>query len=175
MRCEDVRSRFKPFIDGDLSQDERFLIRTHLCECAGCRSALERVDRLAAILLLMENPAASAGLTAKVMAAVRTHRDAKTISAWNPFVWWRMTTVPMHAAAVVVLLIGLMMGFAIGRSLLSGGNSLAGSRSSTTAAALDLYNLDYLSDLPGDSLAGVYVALSSGRYASSVHMPREGR
>jgi hypothetical protein len=97
------------------------------------------------------------------MVAARTRRVVKATAGWNPVLWWRMTPAPMHAAAAVVFVIGLTAGLSMGWTMLSAGNRIAGPQAAMQADPLDSYNLDYLSDAPDDSLAGVYVALVSAR------------
>jgi len=163
MRCEDIQSRLTAYADGELPPDERLRVRAHLRGCAGCQAALARVDRLAAALLQTEPPPVPAGLTARVMAAARTRRVVKATADWSPLQWWRMTPAPMHAAAAVVFVIGLTVGLSMGWTILPAGKRIAGPQAAMQADPLDSYNLDYFSDAPNDSLAGVYVALVSGR------------
>ena len=161
MRCEDLRTSLSDYALGELSPAERRQAREHLRECAACRAALARTDWLAAALTKADSPPVPAGLHNKVMDAARSRQRARIAADWNPFKWWRMTTAPLHVAVAMMLVIGLSIGLSMGRTMLSGRD-----RSVASVAAADPLNMlsiDSLGVAPDNSLAGAYVALSSGR------------
>jgi len=156
MRCEETQIRLATYALGELAPEERRQVYAHLRECAVCQAALARTDWLAAALMKADAPAVPAGLRERVMEAARTRRRAKIAAGWNPFKWWRMATAPMHAAAAVVLVVGLTVGLLMGWTF-------APLRAKTTTIAqqdpLDAYRLDYLGDAPAGSLADSYLTL----------------
>jgi anti-sigma-K factor RskA len=101
------------------------------------------------------------GFAARVMAKARNRRAAVS-AGWNPLQWWRLTTAPMHVAAAAVLVVGLGVGLLMSWMTLPAGQAPA-TQASVQADPLDTYNLDYLGDAPGGSLADSYLALASGR------------
>lgn len=156
MHCEDVRKQLKVFSSGQVPLDVRQRMQAHLAECAGCRTALGRIDALAGVLAGAQTPPVPDGLVGRVILAARNRRQAEPTVAWNPFRWWRVTSAPMHLAAAAVLAIGLTAGLMMGWTAAS---SAGGTVSAMQGDPLDVYQLDYLYEAPEGALAGNYLAL----------------
>ena len=160
MRCEEMLKRLTAFSSGELATDVHQAMRAHLAECAACRAALARVDAFAGILAGARTPPLPPGLASRVMAAARRRQAAEVSAGWNPRRWWGLTSAPMHAAAAVVLVIGLTVGVVLGsRSALSAGQAPAVAQ----VDPLETYSLDDLVDAPEGSLADSYLVLVSAR------------
>lgn len=158
MRCRDIQNRFASYADGQLSQNERDQVQAHLRECQSCRASLSEVDHLAAVLLWADSPIVPPDLTFRIMAAARNRVLRESSTSWSPLSWWRLASAPMHVAAVGVLIVGLGLGFALGWSSAPLPQQLA------TAAPpnpLEIYQLDYLGDVPSGSLVDGYLALTA--------------
>ncbi len=156
MYCVDIQSRFGDFIAGQLARHEREQVLAHLQECEACRTTLGNVDRLAAILSQTECPPVPSRLTARIMAAAGKRRSESVTADWNPLKWWRGATAPMQAAATITMIIGLGLGCILGWTSTSSPSSAA---TGAKSEPLDIYQLDFLGDLPSGSLAGSYLAL----------------
>ena len=162
MWCNDVQDSLKAYIDGAMAPEQRKAVEAHLQSCADCRAALERIDRLAAVLLDAKPPPVPAGFASRVMLAAKSRKRATSVAARNPWQWWKSISMPMRAAAAAVLIVGVSIGLLMSWA---GGPPIAGPADrEVTAAAdpLDAYNLDYLSDAPEGSIAEGYLALVWG-------------
>ena len=107
MRCEGVRERLAAFSSGELPQGVRRAVQTHLAECAACRTALGRVDALAAVLATIRTPPVPPGFASRVVSAVRKPQRARPAVTWNPVRSWRAASASGRAAAAAVLLIAI--------------------------------------------------------------------
>jgi anti-sigma factor RsiW len=158
MHCENVQQRLNRFAAGDLPVADRHAVQAHLAECAACRAKLAELDALAGALVDTPTPPIPSGFASRVMAAARQRQEAQPVAVWNLMRWWRLTSVPMHAAAAAVLIIGLSVGVVMGWT------SASPSGQAQTAAQtdpVDAYQIDYLGEAPSGSLAESYLALVS--------------
>jgi len=46
MECSEIRAGFVGYIDGDLSDDERLCVESHVAQCYRCREELDELGRL---------------------------------------------------------------------------------------------------------------------------------
>ncbi len=88
MLCNDVQDSLKPYIDGAMGPEQRGAVEAHLQSCAACRAALERIDRLAAVLLDAKPPPVPTGFASRVMLAAKSRKRATSVAAGNPWQWW---------------------------------------------------------------------------------------
>lgn len=158
MRCEDVQQHLKRFADGDLPSADRQAAEGHLAECAACRAKLAEFDVLAGVVAGTQTPPVPPGFASRVMTAARQRQEAQPIAAWNLLRWWRLTSVPMHAAAAAVLIVGLAAGVVMGWA---SAPSSAQADTAAQADAVDVYQIDYLREAPSGSLADSYLTLVS--------------
>ena len=154
MLCNDVQDSLKVYIDGAMGPEQRRAVEAHLQSCANCRAALERIDRLAVVLLDAKPPPVPPGFASRVMLAAKSRKRATNVAAGNPWQWWKSISMPMRAAAAAVLIVGVSVGLLMSWA--------AGPPIAALADPLDAYNLDYLSDAPKGSIAESYVALAWG-------------
>ena len=160
MRCETVRGNLIAFARGGLPPDERMAMEAHLRDCPTCRLALGEVDPIAATLAQGRTPPVPDGFAARVTAAARRRQAAEVFIEWNPLRWWRLTSTPVRAAAVAVLVFGLTVGTVMGWTSMP---STAQGPAAAQVDALEVYHLDYLGDAPTESLTDSYLTLVSGR------------
>jgi anti-sigma factor RsiW len=155
MRCEYVRKQLTAFCSGELSPDVYQAVQSHLAKCLACRAALTRIDVLSGVLASAQMPPVPPGFATRIMAAVR-QQQAEHLPDWNLLRWWQLTSAPMHAAAVAVLVIGLTIGLMIGPT-----TSPSNGQTETSAPAdpVAVYDAVYLYDAPAGSLADSYLSL----------------
>lgn len=156
MRCDDVRKQLAAFSSGKLPMDVRQAMQDHLAECMNCRAAMAKVDALADVLAGTRTPPIPARLASRVMKAARLRREVEPAAIWNLIRWWRLTSVPMHAAAAAVLIFGLTVGLVLGWTSTP---STAQAATAAKADAVAAYQVDYLSEAPSGSLADSYLTL----------------
>ncbi len=157
MNCQDMQNRISDYLDGRLSRAERDLVKTHLIECPFCSAALAEVDPVASVLVLADSPTVPSNLTTSIMAAARVRMRHQQPAFWNPLSWWRLAPLSMQAAAVGVLIVGLSLGFTLGKSTAKSTEPKA--TIASQADPLEVYRLDYFGDAPSGSLADSYLAL----------------
>lgn len=157
MNCQDMQNRISDYLDGRLSRAERDVVKTHLKECPFCSAALAVVDPVADVLLRSEDLVVPPDLADITMAAARRRVRREQPASWSLLSWWRLAPVSLQAAAVGVLVIGLGLGFVLGKSTAI---SIAPEATITSQEdPLEVYQLDYLGDAPSGSLTDTYLAL----------------
>jgi len=159
MNCQDIQSKLADYIDGRLSGIEWSQLRTHLMSCVSCRSELAKLDPLAFLLLQTDPPPVPPDLTSRILAAARDRNCREQTSSWGPLSWWRLAPASMQAAAVGVLVVGLSLGFVLGKS--SATSAAPEATIDSQPDPLEVYQLDYFGEAPSGSLADGYLALIS--------------
>lgn len=110
-RCSGVEKRFRAYIDGDLTTQERQRIDAHLAACHACHAHLEKLDgaaRLARTLALEEPPPHFSASLQVRLASLRAAR--------RPLPWWRR--LPPRASLSSRRLVAAGAGAALGVTLL---------------------------------------------------------
>ena len=166
MRCEQVQEGLHAYLDGELRPRARARIETHVESCRNCRRALAAARQLAALLEETPAPPVPEGFAGRVMAQARERAagDRRLFRpSWNPFLWWTSMSVPMRAAAAVVLIVGLAAGILMARETWQApaAKSVASRTAPTDPVAI--YGLDYLTECPDTSLTDVYLGLASAQ------------
>ena len=164
MRCDTVRGNLDRFARQELAPQLQESIEAHLRECADCRRHLARQERLAAVLTsVREPPAVPDGFGNRLMAAARQRRVAsRPVPGQRWRVGWRWSSIPFgtKAARATVLAGGLLLGIVMGQQTWQSIH-LAGAQQTSQADPLAVFELDYLSDAPGGSLAQSYLTLTT--------------
>lgn len=158
MRCQDVKIQLQAFSIGELPMDVRQAVQAHMSDCAACMADLAKIDALACIGAAAQTPPIPEDFAARVMAMARQRQENDLFETWNLVRWWRLTSAPMHAAAAAVLVIGLAIGLVMGAD---SGPLTAPAAKNVQPDPVDTYQLDYLGEAPGGSLADNYFALAA--------------
>jgi anti-sigma factor RsiW len=163
MYCEKVRLKIDAYLSGTLSPRDRFSIEEHLKACDGCQRTVESTRRLVILGQTSPAPPVPEGFAPRLQMLARQRIAHPTLATpnWSLAAWLRTVSIPMRAAAAVVLVIGLTTGVLMGRNTW---------QAPTTPPAptiahpdpLAQYNVDYLTEAPDGSLAQSYLALVSG-------------
>lgn len=158
MRCDEVKQQLKAFSAGELPAPVHRAVQAHVARCASCRAELLRLDALAGVLAGTQTPPVPPGFASRVLASARRRRQAEPVPAWDLLGWWRLASAPIRAAAAAVLIIGVIIGLAMGWAA-----APSAGQTSTAARAdpLDAYQFDYLGEAPEGSLADSYLTLVS--------------
>jgi anti-sigma factor RsiW len=165
MRCREVQQELSAILDGLVPPDERVAIEAHLRRCTKCQAALTRLRRLSSLLASVPVPPVPGGFTERLMARAYQHqsqRHGSRILSLGPMAFWHGMAASRRVAAAAMIVVGLAVGALMGRDM---GRSVADAHSEAGRVSMadpgDLYGLDYLSEAPRGSLAGVYIALAS--------------
>jgi len=110
MRCNDVRERLLPFVDGALAPDEARELEAHAADCEACGAELERTRRLAACLAAAPEPAPVDVDVAWLAFHQRLQAAEPRV---EPRAWWRrwwLVPVPVAAVAGAALAVAWLAG-----------------------------------------------------------------
>ncbi|MEN6497583.1 MAG: hypothetical protein ABFD16_25060 [Thermoguttaceae bacterium] len=157
MRCETMEQGLDAYRTKGLAPQIQAQFERHLADCRSCRETLARLERLAILLGSDPAPPVPQGMAGRIMAeARRQFQTPQSVDRKLPSLlrWWQSLTLPMQAAAAVVLAVGLAAGAWMGRDT-GQGSSLA-----TSTTPSKEYSFDYLSEAPAGSLVDAYLRLT---------------
>ncbi|HVN98294.1 MAG TPA: zf-HC2 domain-containing protein [Syntrophorhabdaceae bacterium] len=150
MKCSRIRKMISPYVDEELSTDDRRAFTAHIEECAACRKELEDVRSVHELFVSAENYTAPLGFATRVMANLEQNEQPAYSRLWR-----LVTGKPLFlrtaevAFAVVVMLIGVISG-----------NLLVSDRTPVRQPTIqESFSLDLFQATPPNSIGGVYVKL----------------
>lgn len=164
MRCAAVRNELDRLARQELMPRTRERIEAHLSACADCRQHLARQDRLAVLLTsLPKPPAFPEGFGDRLMASARERQAARRPvpgSLWRRR--WLLLRAPVgrKAAQAAALAGGLLIGVFMGQQTWRSAHSSI-PQQTIEPDPVAVYQLDYLTDAPGGSLAQSYLTLTN--------------
>ena len=104
MECREAREFFSPYLDGELTTEEKDMVQQHLATCPACREEMARWEELSRALRGLKAPVvAPPGFAAAVMARVAGLRQVRP---------WRQARQLVAAAAAVAVLAAGSIGYA---------------------------------------------------------------
>ena len=163
MRCKAVRNKLDRLSRQELAPRLRERVEAHLSVCADCRQHFAAQERLAVFLTsLAKPPAVPEGFGERLMAAA-SQRQAGRQSI--PGSLWRLrwlsppASVGRKAAQAVALAGGLLIGVLMGQQTWRSAHSSI-PQPTIEPDPVAVYQLDYLTDAPGGSLAQSYLTLT---------------
>ena len=161
MRCDEVQDLLEHYVAGGLAAKDREQTDLHLGGCEDCQKMLGRLQAMVGLLRSQPLPAAPEGFSDRVMAKAwgRVWLTPGSSAPIGPLRWWRAASLPMQAAAMLLLALGLVAGGFMGRdywvhSEAGGDGEMARGRIAAE------YNLDCLSEAPAGSLTDAYLRLA---------------
>lgn len=164
MRCDTVRKKLDRAIRQELAPRLRESVEAHLRECEDCRRHLARQERLAVVLMSVpEPPAVPEGFGDRLMAAAQQRKAAsRPVPRLRRRIGRRWPLAPFgtKAAQVAAIAGGLLLGVAMGQQTWPSVHS-GGTQDASQADPLAAYELGYLGDTPGGSLAQSYLILTA--------------
>jgi hypothetical protein len=121
MRCENIKKKFLDFLVGDLEQEEKDKIQTHLAECASCREELENLSAIWTKLGVLPEEQPSGALRERFYTMLEGYKAGihrgKTIQGIRKALsrlfgnFWGKRPAFQLAASFSFLLIGLFIGY----------------------------------------------------------------
>src|SRR5207247_3095493 len=101
MRCEEIRPRLDAYVDGEIAEPERVLLREHLAECAECGPEAQALERLRfGIRQAAPVYRAPEVLRSRIHAALRTEATANALAARPAPGWLAYAASILIAVAV---------------------------------------------------------------------------
>ena len=172
MRCKTIQEKLDVYLAEGLRATDQRQVEAHLQSCPDCRAELARLKQLLALLKSDSTiPPVPEGFSGRLMAkarerlAARQPSEAMSARRSVPVSLWRLhwlrpaTSVVRRAAQAAMLAGGLLIGVLMGQGTWQSAHPSNPQRA-LHADPVAVYELDYLSDAPGDSLAGTYLALT---------------
>lgn len=151
MKCSRIQKMISPYVDNELSPDEKRVFTAHIQECTACKEELEDIRSIHEMFASAENYPAPLGFATRVMVNLdETEETAysrlRQVLSGLPF-FLRTAEVVF---AVVVMLIGMISG-----------NLLVSDRTSARQPTVqESFSLDLFQATPPDSIGGVYARLA---------------
>lgn len=163
MRCRIVQEKLDAYLAEGLRATDQRQVEAHLRSCPVCRDELVRLKQLLALLKSDSAiPPVPDGFSSRLMAKARQRLAAcqppEMSVPWSIRRWWTSVFFPMRAEVAATLAAGLLIGVFLGQQTWHSAHP-SNPQQATQADPLAVYELDYLTNAPGDSLAGTYLAL----------------
>jgi predicted anti-sigma-YlaC factor YlaD len=164
MRCEVVRKKLDRLSRQELTLRMPESIEVHLSMCEACRRYLARQERLAILLRSVPAPPAiPQGFRKRVLAMAGERQSAcRPVPESIRWLDWMRPSASVGKKVVqtAVLACGAVAGILMGQQTWRSAH-LFNPQQTAQADPTAIYELDYLTDAPGDSLAGTYLTLIS--------------
>jgi len=147
MRCREVEKKLSAYSDGELSQDQRTRLESHIQQCNTCRQSLEMLSGI--WNLVGELPEAKFLPNFYVRLKARMALDAEKREAR----WFDRVLIPASAVAIVVF--GILVGSIAGKNGEGKAEPLT-----TEEEMVRSFHLDSFDDFPEASFGNAYVSLA---------------
>lgn len=164
MRCKTVQNKLDRLGGQELAPRMRQRIESHLIHCADCRRFLARQERLASLLTsLPEPPPVPEGFGDRLMTAALQRQAVRRPvpgSLWHLRWLSPSESVGRKAAQAAALAGGLLIGVLMGQQTWRSAHPSV-PQQAVEPDPVAVYQLDYLTDAPGGSLAQSYLTLTN--------------
>jgi len=158
MRCHRIQKRLAAYQDGEIGEKARERIATHLEGCPACRSAYAELGLLWRSLEKIPEIEASAGFERRLSERIKAIPEPR--SRWRfPWVSWVDQWRLAPAMAVVLLLVGAVLGGYLGNTLVSGFSS-APAQVQASRTATDIVSFRAFSAAPPGTLGDGYLRMA---------------
>lgn len=151
MKCSQIRKMISPYVDDELSPQDKRTFTAHIQECAACKKELEDIQSIHELFASAEKYSAPSEFATRVMANLEETEETAYSRLWRfltakPFF---LGTVEV-AFALIVVMIGAISGNLLVKDRITPQRSLTVQES---------FSLDLFQATPPDSIGGVYVKL----------------
>jgi predicted anti-sigma-YlaC factor YlaD len=152
MKCEEIQKKLSAYQDNELGQKETELVRRHLSECRACAEELRALNSAWDFLQTAEVTEPAPYLWTRLSARIAAQGEQR---GFISKLWKKLIANPVPAFTAAALVLGLLFGNFVGRTLYPNGYHTNGE---TTAEALAINSFD---DMPSGSLSEAYYSLLS--------------
>jgi anti-sigma factor RsiW len=148
MKRRHVKKMISPYLDGELSLDEKENFDSHIQSCASCREELEKTRSLRQMFASAQRFAAPYGFTTRVLANLEEKERSRlpSLLGFRPLF--------LRTAQVAFALVVMTIGIVSGNLLLAERTDHIGQ-----AAVQETFSLDLFQATPPGSIGGIYVTL----------------
>ncbi len=133
--CQDLQRLATRLATGDLPADQRERLAGHLASCPRCRARVLSTDPLCASLLTPPAPPPPATLHTRIAAAAAPEL-AQRRQAGPGRRWWASLSPGLRLATAALWLLGLGLGWGLGRSALTPPSAAPAPRESSPTVSL---------------------------------------
>ena len=158
MRCRRIQKRLSAYQDGEIASEERKRIAAHLEGCPACRSAYAELGQVWQSLEKIPEIEVSSGFEQSLFERINAVPESR--SRWRfPWASWIYRAYPAPAMAVVILLVGTVLGGYLGNALVSGFSS-APAQVQASRADTDIVSFRVFSAAPPGTLGDGYLRMA---------------
>ena len=150
MRCKKVRQKLGAYLDGELKQRQKELIKEHLKKCADCRQELTFLAQLSEILKKWKEVECSDEFETNIWQSISLEKE-KRFSFQNALWWAEQIFLPVGIAII------LIAGVVFLNDFLS--ENFSPQTFDLEEEYFTLSALDSFQDISPDSLSEVYIDL----------------
>jgi anti-sigma factor RsiW len=159
MRCHHVQNKLSAYQDGEIVGTEREWIAAHLEGCPACRIAYAELEQAWQSLEMIPEIQASPGFNQRLLERINTVPEPR--SRWR-LAWpsWIYRAYSVPAMAVLLLLVGALLGGYLGNAVMSGFSS-APAEMQVSRADTDIVSFRAFAAAPPGSLGDSYLRLAA--------------
>ncbi len=150
MKCEETKRKLSAYQDNELSQEETERIRRHLSKCRACAEDLQAINLAWDFLQAGETIEPAPYFWTRLSARIAEQEKGRGFASK---LWKKLIANPVPAFTAAALVLGLLLGNFVGRTLYPNGHAAA---AEATAEALAINSFD---DMPSGSLSEAYYSL----------------
>lgn len=143
MRCS-KRKLISSYIDGELNEDKRSLLESHLNGCRECAREFEELQKIHMLLASAEPFDVPHGFSTRVLANIRSKGKRRFADFVHIF-----KTLTEGFAVLLLIAAGVILGGFLSRNLVSEKGSIVAS-----------FSLGVFAPVPQDSVGGFYLAMT---------------
>lgn len=157
MECKKVKAKLSAFMDNELKDNKRLKIEQHLTDCPLCMQEAKLLAQTWSALDVWERMEVPHNFETRFWQRVR-EREEKKLSIQKLI--RSIVRIPVPAAAVIILVTGLILGDYLGNILYPKETKLSADKV-IALGKNDILYLDTFDDLPPESVGNVYMSLVS--------------
>jgi len=152
MKCKRIRRKLVAYLDGELREKQKLLIKEHLTECPECKKEADLLNKSFYLLKDQQRLKPSQGFEASLWERIHSSGERKLLPQ---AIFRRLVHAALPAAVAAVLIIGVLVGSSVEKIIPSETVKLEEERYLTSIG------LDSFQDLPSGSLPEIYLNLAS--------------
>lgn len=152
MKCKRLRRKLVAYLDGELREKQKLLIKKHLSQCAECRKEAHLLNESFCLLKGQDYLKPSEDFLANLWERIYSLEKRQLLPQ---AIFGRLVHAALPAAAAAALIIGVLVGSSVEKIIPSETVKLEEERYLTSIG------LDSFQDLPTGSLPEIYLNLAS--------------
>lgn len=156
MRCPQMKRKLSAFLDGEVPEDEKQLISSHLESCDHCRQELADLSQVSDVLNLIEEIQVSPYFMVRLRQKLAV-QQAKSLSRLSFMAWVKRALFP--TVATVLVFVSFLLGSHAGKAIY---HQAKGDITTANTEITNMLGVTALDELPEGSLGWAYNNLLIG-------------